>query len=240
MDLVLAGLNESPLFRHLPVFNSIVYKGELEPKIRHFETFQGAEKGSLVTYTLIRKEESLLGSSFRDMIEHIAKMTALQLRGFFEWNILSFDLSEGLQGLNAENLVSLLVNKARKLLPLEETDVRYGKIRSILKKRMEENWGKVELAMPLETFHKESFQLDLLVKKLMKTAEPLGMPCRIVIHDLSPTPLFRFGEEMQTERMRKTLEKYKAASQNVLPEIYIVHDNKAVELLEQFQLKSSP
>jgi len=238
MDLISFGLQEFPLFSHLPRFGTAVYKGELAPKIRRFEVEQGEDKGSVITCAVVVKDEALLGRSFADLVSHIAQISASQLQGFFEWNLLAFDLAGGKAGFSAEDLVSLLVNKARKLETLEETVVRYGNFFSILKKRMKESWGKLEVVISLETFNKLPSQLDLLVKKLIGTTEGIAQPSWIVIHDLSSTPLFRFGEEEQTERMRSTLEKLRLAVQNKLPEIYMVHDNNAVELLTQFGLRS--
>ena len=237
-EINLAPLNfqDSALLKHLPKFQSIIYKGEIQPKIRNFEVSREGKTSTLIVQEIIRSEEGLIWTSCRTILERVAKMAAAQVRGFFEWNILSLELKEGLEHLNIEDFTSLLVNKARKLNPGEIEWIQYGKFLGFLKKRINENWGKIDLETAVEVFHKLPSQLDLLVKKLLKETESFPEKT-LVIQDLSHAPLFRFGEEEQTERMRKFLEKYKATSSNILPDIYMVHNQRAIELFAQFELK---
>ncbi len=101
---------------------------------------------------------------------------------------------------------------------------------------MEENWGKIDVTYPLQVFRKDPSELDTLVKKMLKLCPAAGERVIMLISDLSRTPLFQFGEEVQTERLRSCLVKGKAALGGRFPEIYMSDQNERVELSAQFQL----
>jgi hypothetical protein len=100
---------------------------------------------------------------------------------------------------------------------------------------MNEIWGRMELVTGVEIYQKDVSQLDLLIKKLLKESLDLSNDCWIILHDLSDAPIFRYGEEKQTERLRKLLERTKKEMTRV-SSIYIVQGQSAVELFGQFNI----
>ena len=74
---------------------------------------------------------------------------------------------------------------------------------------------------------------------MLKESSKSENPVMLAIHDLSTEPIFRFGDEKQTERLQKLFEKYKEQTKSRVPDIYIIQNDTAVELGAQLNTKDS-
>ena len=230
MNLIPFNFQTSPVISKLFRFESVIYRGEIKPKVQRFETTREGETFNLVTTTLIRKEESLVWKSCLDMLEFSMKTAASGMQGLFGFDLLSIDFGKGIDHFNWTDLSALIVNRSRKLAVGEETLIQYGSLFGMLKKRVNESWGKIDFHTAVEVFTKDPAQFDLTVKKLINDSSELSDSRIIGILDLSRDPIFKFGSEEQTERLAKLLEKQ---GSEVL-DIYYIHNEKAVELKAQF------
>ncbi|GEM_PF-1124305 len=227
----------------LPAFEEIAFGGEIEPKIFRYEgrTSASGISRTILTTMVIRSEEGFVWASFSELFGRAVKDAAEKMRGFYGFTLLSLDLSNRIEAFDASAFATLLGNHGRKLTVGESAVIPFGACCGILKKRMEESWGKIDVTYPLQVFRKAPSELDALVKKMFKLCLATGEHAIIsravlVISDLSRTPLFQFGEEIQTERLRTCLHKGKAALGERFPEIYVCDRNGRVELGAQFQI----
>ncbi|MBI4971011.1 MAG: hypothetical protein HZC17_04130 [Candidatus Omnitrophica bacterium] len=230
MNLVQFNFQTSPVISKLFRFESIIYRGELKPKIQHFETVREGETFHLITTTLIRKEESLVWKSCLDMLEFTMKTAAAGMQGLFGFDLLAIDFGKGIDHFNWNDLAALIVNRSRKLAVGEEVLIQYGSLFGMLKKRVSETWGKIDFHTAVEVFGKDSAQFDLVIKKLINDSAELTGAKIIAVLDLSQDPIFKFGLEEQTERLAKLL----ASQASQVMDIYVIHRDKAVELKAQF------
>ncbi len=222
----------------LPAFEEITFAGEVESKIFRYEGRAGASEvsHSIFTAMIIRSDEDLIWTSFSELFGRAIKEAAEKMRGFYGFTLLSLDLSSRIEAFDVSAFATLLANHGRKLAPGESAVIPFGACCGILKKRMEESWGKIDVAYPLQVFRKAPSELDTLVKKMFKLCPAAGERSIMLISDFSRTPLFQFGEEVQTERLRTCLRKGEAVLGERFPEIYINDRNGRVELGAQFQL----
>ena len=234
MNLISFNFQTSPVISKLFRFESVIYKGEIKPKIQRFEATREGQIFQLITTTVIRKEEGLVWKSCQDLLEYTLKTAQTGMQGIFGFDLLSIDFGQGIDHFNWNELAQLMINRSRKLAVGEECLIQYGSLFGMLKKRVKEDWGKIDLHTAVEVFGKDPEQFDLLVKKLINDSAHLTDPRIIAILDLSREALFKFGLEGQTERLAAFLQKHKDAGGSGLLDIYVIHRDKAVELKAQF------
>lgn len=228
-----------PWLSVLPAFEEITFAGEVESKIFRCEGRKSANEVShpILTAMIIRSDEDFIWTSFSELFTRAVKAAAEKMRGFYGFTLLSLDLSNRIEAFDASAFAVWLQNHGRKLAVGDSTVIPFGACCGILKKRMEESWGKIDVTFPLQVFRKDPSELDTLVKKLLKLCPVTGEGAILVISDLSRIPLFQFGEEVQTERLKSCLLKGKAALGERFPEIYLCDRNGCVELGAQFQIR---
>jgi len=230
MNLLTSNFQKSVIFSKLPRFESVVYKGELKPKIQHFEVLREGETIHLIVEVLIRKEEGFVWKSFFDLMSHALKIAEAGMQGFFGFDLISLDFSQGINHFHPNELAQLIVNHSRKLALGDEVLIQYGSIFGLLKKRIQEQWGKIDFHSPVEICTRGPEQFDLEVKRLIRESEGLSGSRIIIIQDLSTDPIFKFGAEEQTARLRELLAKL---ASHVF-DIYVIQKDNLVELRAQF------
>lgn len=237
MNLLDFDFQSSPLLKNLPTFTAVTHKGVNPDKVRIFDVVRGAESHELFSCMIIHKNEKLLWVSFKDMIEHTFRTATAEIQGVFGFDLLSCDLGKSSEQFQSHAFAGLLANKARAMNVGDETLVQYSSIFGLFKKRLKETWGKLDLEAHVEVFNKEPEQFDLFLKKTLKDTAATATSGKFIlaIQDLSSVPIFKFGSEPQTERLAKTLEKFKVEHPQVSPEVYIIHRGQAVELFAQFK-----
>ncbi len=237
MNLASNNFNKSPLLKHLPRFDSLVYKGETPSKIKLFEASTDGNSCQLASLTTIRKEEKLLWVSFKDLVDRTIKTAAPQVKGYFGFEIISFSLEDKIESFQWNHLIQLLINKSKEMKVGEEQLIQYSSLFAIFKKRVDETWGRIELLIDAEVFNKEPHQLDLLIKKVVKEMDP--STCKIVtISDLSYEPIMDFRNHEQRDRLKRFFEKQKEEGGAPLSAVYVLQRGKAIELLTKLELKA--
>jgi len=190
----------------------------------------------LAVKTVIRKEEDFLWLSFKELLGRIVQEAARKLQGIFEFNLLAFEIERGTDHFYAGNFTELLSNHARKLAVGQEAFVKYGCVFGILKKRVKENWGMMDLVTAVETYTKDKTRLDLFIGKILRDCRDMADLGTVVIQDLSHDPVFHFGDEEQTARLAKMLGNLKQDGPSPSSGIYLLQGGSAVELFSQFGL----
>lgn len=236
MSLISQGFNASTLLKKLPAFETLEYKGETAPGIQLYRGLRGGEEKSLFVSHVIRKEEELVWKSCREMLERTLKQAALSMRGFFGFELLTLDLDERMRSFHWGNFAELLLNHSRKMAAGEGRLIPYASVFGIFKKRIPEEWGKIDFYSPVRVFSDEAAKLDLWIKKMLKLSGALLHPSEFLIYDLSAEPLFRFGDEEQTARLGKFLQTESHAGP--LPDIYFLNQSVFTELGAQFGARS--
>lgn len=234
MNLLPLHFSQSPLGPVLAGWENCEYAGEPSPGILKYRLSKAETQAVLLVATVIRKEEDLVWKSCHELLDRTLKTSVQSMQGFFGFQLLTLELGDKIRSFQWENFRQYIVNLARPMGVGEEKLVQYTSLFGILKKRVAEMYGKMDYQSAIKIYSKEPAQLDLLVKKILKEGEsqnPIG-----VIHDLSLEPIFRFGDEEQTSRLQKLLEKIKAGG--TLPEFYILDGRGVCELGAQFGWRS--
>ncbi len=237
------------IFSGFPSWKSVVYAGEVTPKILKFEVMtEGEDPRPLYLASIISKEEKMTWQSFLDVLEHTTKFAQQGLRGFFGFDILSVDIQGGMRNFDPKALSQLLINHSRNLGPDQKALIRYGQLFALLHYRAPADWGKVEVKTHVEFFRQApaSFevtessvraalmgagatnrsssgdQLDLLLKKILKEG---GSEARAIylVHDLSVSPAWDPVNKVQQQRMHDWLEKETQTRKGISPEIHLYH-----------------
>ena len=89
----------------------------------------------------------------------------------------------------------------------------------------------------MNVYSQERAKFDLFLKKRIQAAAAEDVPVWLVIRDFSQVPLFRFGEEEQTSRLRKVLEKNAGFFAEKIQGVLIVEESRVVDLVEQFEIR---
>lgn len=239
MNLAAADLKQSPLLAGLPPFENLCWEGEVSPKILSFRGSSQKKSVQLYSLSVIRREEVSVWKSFQEMLDYASKMTAQSLLGFYGFDILSLDLKKAAGNFQPLRFMELLVNHSKKLQPGESVLIPYASVYGLFKKRIPEDWGKLELKVYGEVFSKDPEQLDLALKRLVKTASENAEKKILLLQDYSFEPVFRFGSELQTERLKSFLENLAKQPVSNGMEIYIKDHSGLVELFAQFGIREA-
>jgi hypothetical protein len=233
MNLLEFFFNQSFLKPVLAPWQSCQYLGERNDGILAYQLSRPGLQQVLLTATIIRREESLVWKSCNEMLDRTLKNAAESLQGFFGFELLALELGDRIRSFQWGNFRQYVVNQARAMSVGDLKLVQYTGMFGLFKKRVAETYGKMDYQHHVKVFLKEPAELDLMVKKLLKEAGVSPAIC--VIQDLSTDALFKFGDEHQTPRLQKLLQKSKAAGN--LPEIYILDRRGSCELGDQFGLR---
>lgn len=235
MDLLPLSFAKSPVLSEIQPVDFCEFKGETPGGFLRFLCRRQNEEFSLIVLPVIRKEESLIWKSCEELLERTVKDAAQTVRGIFGFQLLSIQLGNSIRSFQWDNLRQLIANHAKGMQPGEEKLIQYTSLFGILKKRVSEDWGKIEYLSPVTVYTKPAEQLDLLIKKMLKEGGAPEARCEVLLHDLSTDPLFRFGEEEQTSRMAKTLKSFQ--TDKGLSPAFILDSRGFVELGEQLGLR---
>lgn len=232
MNLLASHFDQSPLRPFLSGWEKCEFKGERAPGILAFELSRDGERRTLLVSSVIRREEDLIWKSCHELFSRTLKDAAAMVRGFYGFDLLSLSLGEKMQSFQWNNFGAFIVNQARTLVVGETKLIQYTSVFGILKKRVAEEYGKMDYRAFIKVYTQEPAQLDLFIKKILKAGNAGETPIA-VLQDLSREPLFRFGDEEQTPRLRKLLEKIQP-----LPETFIMDSRGLHELGAQFGLRN--
>ncbi len=232
MEVLEQNFKESGVFSHFKSLQHLKYIGIKSPKMLCFEAQKNNIPYPISVFNVIHKEEAFVWKSFSDLLERTLKSTAQMLRGFYTFEIIVLEMGSGLQNFDWNQWSQLIVNYSRKIGVGEECLIRYSGIVGVLKKTVEEEWGKIDFSIPVQVFNQEIEKYDLFIKKCIHSS---GLKSGLVIlHDLGQNPVFRFGMEGQTIRLRSYLEKAKNEFKGL--SVTLIQSGKRIDLFEQFSL----
>ena len=235
MDAEFQGL---PWFQGLPRFERITFDGTQDSGAGLYRVERDTSiRNWLITVETIYKEDKMLWEAYKELFAFALKTAEASLFGNFEYRLLALGDLEKMSSFKPENLAQYLVNYCRNLGNGESRLVSYAHSRGILKKLTPGDWGKIRFSHGVAVHNQERGKLDLFVKKLLQDAADFEGRGWLVIRDLGRQPIFRFGEEPQTERLGKYLEKNKEFLAEKINGIYFNHKTSVIDLITQFGLE---
>lgn len=228
------------LFKALPPVQQVSFVKALEP---HGVLLEAADAGGTLLPVMLLE---MLGSAEKPLWEAVREITALAVKnaesrlfGTFALELLTLGDRLRWRTLEAHNLAELFVNHGRMLQPGEERLFSYASLSFRLKKLVPADWGTLRFAHHFVVFSAERAKLDLTVKKLLDLACAQAKPVWIVIRDFSSDPIFRFGEEPQTDRLLKLLTRRKDLFPEKAAAVLAVTEQGVTDLVQQFGILDS-
>lgn len=234
MNLLEHHFDESFLMSRIPYrLDSCTYEGELSPGVQRFDIVRGGEESSWLVAQILRKEEEIVWKSCQELLVRTLKESAASLRGFYGFELLMLELGDSLRNFQWDNFRQLIMNHARALNLGEEKMIQYTSLFGILKKRVNEEWGKIDYNWPLKIYSRPPEEMDLYIKKILEEAVTLNKPFKVMICDLSQDAIFKLSDDVQFQRLGKLFESLRIQGDGV-PEVFIFHASSTVELGIQF------
>lgn len=177
--------------------------------------------------TVIRKDEIDLWDACREMIKSSLASAKLQIRGVFVYDMLSIEMFKGLEIFQWGELTQLLVNHARKMAVGETRLIQYCSLFGLFKKVNDVDWGDIQWNHAVTTFDKEPEQLDLFLKRLVKSVPQHKQEdlVQAVFYDLSRIPVFDDYHQEQMERLKSWKEKLSSDPSTAGYKIFMVDKN---------------
>lgn len=231
LNLAKSEFEKSHLFERMPRFDEIYFEGHVLEEVMKFKAIREGQECLLFAVTLIRKDEDFLWHASRDLLDRAAKTSAQSIRGIHTFNLLAFDALRENAGFTFNELAQVMTNTSFKLRPGEERLVRYSSVFGLLKKMVDEPWGKVVFKSSVLVFNDKPNFLYTLAARILKTVEFARVPVVVILNDLSTVPLFDPANEPQQKFLKKLIEEQKRLSIDFPPEVYIQDRNAVRELL---------
>ncbi len=226
--------------RNLPAVQNVLWLGETPSGDRSFEIFTETGVKRVHLAELILAEERALWDSVKEIFDFAIREAEAQLYGTFSLELISAGERDKLRNFDGRNLGSLLLNHGRALNPGEERIFPYSSLWLAFKKLVPADWGKIRFQHGMTVYSQERAKFDLFIKKRLQEAAAEEIPTWVVIRDFSQNALFRFGEEDQTSRLRKVLEKNREFFPEKIPGVLMVEESRVVDLVEQFEAGEKP
>lgn len=184
----------------------------------------------------MQSEDKVLWECIKEMLAESFKLSEMSLKGSFEIQLVFMNSLE-IKAFDISNFAKLVSNHANRLSYGQVTCFPYASMWFHCKKLSPLDWGKIKFSHRLHFLNDDRSKLDLLLKKMSKPALEGENFSWILFDDLSRSPIFRFGEDPQTERLFKWV---KSLCEKSLPErmqIRLCSGRKnTIDLLKQFEV----
>lgn len=234
MNLLEFNFDSSFLMSRIPYrLESCEYRGEISEGIQRFDIVRDGQESCWLVAQILRREEDLVWKSCQELLTRTMKEAAASLRGFYGFDLIMLEFGDSLRTFQWDNLRQLLMNHARTLNPGEEKLIQYTSLFGILKKRINEEWGKIDYSWPLKIYPKTPEQFDLFVKKIVNEAQALEKPFKVMICDLSQDAIVKLSDDVQSERLTKFFENIRTKGEPV-SEVFYFQSRSTFELGSQF------
>ncbi|MDO8580899.1 MAG: hypothetical protein Q7S13_05405 [Candidatus Omnitrophota bacterium] len=231
MNLIDGGIQHSNIFLHMPLFDSITYKGCVDGKVRKYCAIREDQQCQFLVLNVIRKEEDIIWDAVEDLIGRSVIQVASGVHGVYVFDLLTIDIHKEVKTFNPNELTMVLTNHARKTAPGAVRLIKYSSVYGLLQKTLDESWGKITLKTAVEVFNDKPYFLDLLVKRLIKNFEFSHDPGILLLNDLSQDPIFNPADEQQQSRLKALMKEQIPTTIEFPPEVYIQDKNGLRELL---------
>lgn len=231
-----AEFQQDRLFKYeSPDQYELIYHGLAAPGIQKVEQRAENESRYCLIHQLIYQPEEELWLSIKEMFSIGVKSAEASLFGRFELQLLWIGDIQAARVLNPQNLAQVIVNHGRKLKPSETAFFSYCGARFMLKYLVPLDWGKIGFKTHLAVLKGEREKITAVIKKLIKGCADSPRDFMTVIQDFSSEPIFRFGEEPQTEGLLKLFEKEKELTGSMCGFFYMNEKTGDIDLIEQFR-----
>ncbi len=219
-----------------PVLTTL-WLGETPSGDRRFEISTESGLRRIHLAEVILAEERALWDSVKEIFDFAIREAEAQLYGTYVLELVCAGEREKLRNFDGRSLASLLLNHGRSLSPGEERLFPYASLWLAFKKLVPADWGKIRFQHSMTVYSQERAKFDLFLKKRLQAAAAEDIPVWLLIRDFSQVPLFRFGEEEQTSRLRKVLEKNAGFFAEKIQGVLIVEESRVIDLVEQFEIR---
>lgn len=199
--------------------------------------FEGRSSGDsfrVCGIEILDGEDAEIWKAWKELIGYALKSAEAGILGSHEYDLLITGSLSGPGAFQPANLAQWLSNQSRQMAWGESRLVPYAGLWGQFRKLAPLDWGKIRFKDQLQVL-KDRSRLDLVLKRLFESASTLEGPVWVVIHDLSRAPVFRFGDDAQTPRLRKVLEKYAKTLGEKLRGVYYIRAGEVFDLLAQFE-----
>lgn len=231
--------NHTLIFKALPPVNQVYYKNQAPSGASVLECEAEPTSFTVRLLEIIHAPEKPLWESVKEMTGFAIKDAESRLFGTFSLDLVTVGDRSKWRSLEVRNLADLLVNHGRTMNPGDEKFFPFASLWFLFKKRVPADWGTIRFQHPMNVYTQERGKFDLLVKKQLQEAEADELPVWIVIRDFSQEPVFRFGEEPQTERLLKFLTRQKECFSGKIRGVHVVTETGTTDLVQQFEILKS-
>ena len=203
------------LFSRLPRPESLIYHGELTPHFQRYKMLAGGVESEILAATIIRQEEALLWEGSRDLLDRAVKDAARRSRGIYSFELLYFNALNELATFNYNELAQVLVNSSLTLRPGDDLLIRYSSVFGIMRKLVDEVWGKICFTTSIKVLPDDPVGLYKLMGQALNKVAGITIPVTILVNDLSAVPLYDPHSPEQQSALKKLddrMAKHSAAS----------------------------
>ncbi|MBF0594148.1 MAG: hypothetical protein HQL22_04205 [Candidatus Omnitrophica bacterium] len=208
VNLISTEFKSCSVFPGLAKYESIYYKGVVS---LHFQKFLGMASGLeniLILSTVIRRDEVLMWEGTKDLLGRAIKDAAARARGIYTFELLAFNALNELNTFNYKELAQVLVNSSLRLHPGCEMLIRYSSMYGILRKMVDEPWGKINFTTAVEILSEETGSIYALIGRALRMIEGTNLPVAVIINDLSAVPLYNPHSDEQLAILNKLIAKH--------------------------------
>lgn len=231
MDLINFGFQNSNLFRHMPLFDEILYAGHNEDNVRQYKAFREGQACDILSLNFIRNDENILWEAVEDFVKRSTVDAAQRVHGVHIFDLLTIDIHKEVKTFKHAELTAVIVNTAAKMRPGEKKMVKYSSLYALIHKTLDEDWGKITFKTAVNVFNDKPEYLDILIKQLLEGYVFPHDPVVVLLNDLSLNPVFDLKNQMQQARIKKVIANLIPNSIEFIPEVYVQDKNGARELL---------
>lgn len=230
MDIPLIDLLRSPLGMPLKGITDLRYGGRNAEKGVVFEGRREERPMDIIYHTVWSKEDDLRWKAFQELMSHTALAVQVKLRGFFRFDILWIEPDLQALRIAPEEFGVFLANHARTIQPSEKRFIKYSGFYGIFRQTLAEEWGKLDIELPVERIAYGCDRLDLLLKRKSKMFRfnDRDRLQYLIFCDLSEPSLFQPAHDEGMGRLKKEFTKLLQASPDVHPQIYFAHKKETV------------
>ena len=231
MNLIDFGFQNSNLFQHMPLFDEILSQGLNEAKVRKYKAVREGQSCDILTLNFIRNDEFILWEAVEDFLKRSTINATSGVHGVYTFDLLTIDIHKEIKTFKHAELSAVILNVARKLAPGEVKMIKYSSVYALMRKTVDEDWGKIIFKTAVNVFKDIPDYLDLLIKQLLKDFQFPHDPVILILNDLSQNPIFDPQNKTQQARLKKVITELIPNSVEFIPEIYIQDKDGARELL---------
>ncbi|MBF0387937.1 MAG: hypothetical protein HQL20_08800 [Candidatus Omnitrophica bacterium] len=190
LDLITTEFPSAGIFTGLPKFTALSFLGAVPSHFLKYRIVAGGVEQELLTASVIRRSEAMVWEGAKDLLGRAVATAAGRVRGIYAFELLAFNVQQELASFNFNELSQVLVNSALLLHPGGEMLIRYCSVFGVLRKLVDEAWGKMHFTAVAGILPDEPGSIAALLGRGLKTTASAAGPVIILVNDLSAVPLY--------------------------------------------------